>query len=276
MNELPAQESREERKKLFPNSKSKGTSSPLLRFLPLFFFAAVVVGVVLFVVFFGVDSLPGFGDKDSDGDSENLEWKEELLVNLRSMEISWGEDQISDWEEKEAYPFDYTIPYAAYESGRFTSRKPVLKVREEILYTDDFNVELYLHHFPEFIDTDPISDDLLMEVAGELVRASVILQEAEQQGFVELDDAVFNASGKEYLDRGALITEAEELLVLNSSSVITLEQISIWFYNTEIPEIGVEAAREIAEEKITSLRSQLADGELTFQQAPKTKNTRRE
>lgn len=201
------------------------------------------------------------------GETEEEPWNVEALQMLRGHQASWGKEEVADWEEKKTYPLEFTLPYALYEMPRFDPGKQVFKVGDEYLYTDDFNQSIFVHHYAVFTSVEEIPDAVLDETIEKLKAESILLQEAADRGYIELDEAVFNSSDKDYERRGLLVASAEQALQSNLVSEVAGETIAIWFYSVDPPDIGVEAAKEIAYAKMNALRDLVVAGDLTFEEA---------
>lgn len=64
-----------------------------------------------------------------------------------------------------------------------------------------------------------------------------------------------------------LINKAEEYFRTNGTSYISFEEISLWFYNTNPPSLGVEAAKNKLLPVIKQLRDDIVNNRITMEQA---------
>lgn len=200
-------------------------------------------------------------------ESTGPDWKEELVISLRTYEVDWTDEMSQDWQEKITYPIDYTVPYAAYETYRFEPGHQVMRIGTETIYTEDFNYQIFLHNFADFVSSDPVSEDVIVSAAQRILEDSVLLQESDILDVVELDESVFNSESKDFIVRADLVTTARDELPQRGLARTEGEQITVWFYNTEEPDMGVDAAEDIANGVISDLHDRLVAGTITFEQA---------
>lgn len=228
----------------------------------------VLVGVVLIALILAVVYFRFMNQEREDDHtgSEEQTLVQEVVGILRSYEEPWSSEDVAQWDEREGYPFDFLVSYVMYTIPRFEAGKEVMRVGDEVLYTDDFNYYLFLEKFSEYSARTVMDDETLEKMVRQLIDESVLLQEAHAQGWVVLDDSYFNAERKEYRVRNEMVTKAWERAE-EEESLYEGERIAIYFYNNYIPEMGLNAAKEIAFSKITSLHERLVAGTITFTEA---------
>jgi hypothetical protein len=192
---------------------------------------------------------------------------EQVVEVLRSYENRWGSEELALWEEKKEFPLDFVIPFMMYTVPRFEPGQEVMQVGEEQLYTDDFNHRLFVDYPQESAAEGEISAATLEQVFQSLVDDSMTLQKAAQEDWVTLVDTFYNNTEKDYSLRGSTIISAQEQAAKLAVATNTGEKITIWFNNIHPPEMGIEAAKEIALEKMQDIRERLLAGTLTFPQA---------
>ena len=135
----------------------------------------------------------------------------------------------------------------------------IAKVGSEYLYQKDLETELSY-------GPPNVTDEIKKQLTAKIIKDSIILQEAEKEGLVKLDNTVFNSPTKDYLKRIGLVAsirkKIEDKRALTSGSVI-----SLWFYNNQPASIGYDKGKQIAYDTITQLHDAVAAKQLTMQQA---------
>ena len=202
--------------------------------------------------------------REDTGKGEMEPWEEDLVAVMRSYEVEWDEDDVEIWQEWKTMPLELSLDYAFYQLPRFEYNHIVMKVGEENIYTQDFSYRLFVHHNKIFTSGAEISDEVLLDIAEEIIEGSVILQKGEDEGYNVLSEDVFNAVYKDYEARNILIYS-----ILDSvpEQEVSGEAIYAWFHNATAPEIGVSAAREYAEEIISDLHERISSEEITMEEA---------
>ncbi len=135
----------------------------------------------------------------------------------------------------------------------------IAKVGAENIYQIDLDMEI--SGYPMQINED-IKKLLLQKV----VKDSIILQAANAEKLIDLDESVFNSLQKDYIKRTKLVADARTIYENNQNS-ISGSVISIWFYNMQPGAVGYDKGKEIAFNKITTLHSNLKSKKITIQQA---------
>ncbi len=140
------------------------------------------------------------------------------------------------------------------------STSVLAKVGEENIYVRDLEHELESH--PQKNDAG-----IKQKLMDKLILDSQIIQGGGADGIVALDSTIFNSPDKDYRKRIKQI-EQIEAKVKSKSETIKGSIISIWFRNNDYigPE-GLERSKQIAFEKISALRTQIADKKITIEQA---------
>lgn len=136
----------------------------------------------------------------------------------------------------------------------------IAKVGEENIYQTDLDYELERH---------PQKDEpgIKKKLLDKLVLDSVILQGGAADGVITLDSSIFNSQEKNYVKRVNSVEQIKKKINdMNSSIKGTV--ISIWFRNNDyIGPQGLEKSKQIAFEKISSLRQQIVDKKITIDEA---------
>lgn len=149
----------------------------------------------------------------------------------------------------------------------------VVKIKNELIYKEDFQNELL--RSPSFSDEEKAKmasdvSTLKEKFLNKILRDSLILQGAASESLVTLTDDVYNSPSKDYRKRMDLVSSATEKLIEKKVSKITAERITLYFYNTNPPSVGLEKAKEMVQEKMGSLREKLVAGELDMVGAGET------
>ena len=135
----------------------------------------------------------------------------------------------------------------------------IARVGGEYIFKEDLDIEMA--NYP-----DPKDDNTKKMLTEKLVKDSIILQAGGKEKILAINPAVFNTQYKDYGKRISDIQAIEKNVNARTDQVAG-GVVSIWFHNMVIPEIGLERAKQIAFEKITSLRERVAKKEITIQQA---------
>lgn len=142
----------------------------------------------------------------------------------------------------------------------FLEEKIILKVGQEFLYQKDFELEWSYYPFH-----DEKAKKLLLE---KMIQDSKILQIAQKEGILTLDESIYNSPSKDYLKRVKKIQEIKKWLAKNTQS-IRGTIVSIWFLNDRVGPLGYKKAREIAWEKINKLHQEVTEKKITIDEAAK-------
>jgi hypothetical protein len=105
------------------------------------------------------------------------------------------------------------------------------------------------------------------QLLEKIINDSVALQSAEKEGWITLDETIFNSKNKDYFKRVDTIREIETKFA-QTKAPIKGNVLSIWFFNNDIPsKFGYEKGKEIAYEKITNLHTLVVRGDITIEEA---------
>lgn len=138
----------------------------------------------------------------------------------------------------------------------------IMKVGAEEIYQADYNYERSL--LPG-ADTAETKEQILNKIRDD----SVILQQGQKEGLIELNASIFNSPGKDYTKRVEAI-ENIRTQVESKSSAVKGSVISIWFRNNDyIGPKGLEGSKKIAYDKISALQKKIAAEQLTMLEAGK-------
>lgn len=146
---------------------------------------------------------------------------------------------------------------------------PILKVGEEILYQKDFDYILNLY-YPNEVKDNQITEEVVKKVLDILIADSVTLQEGQKNGYISLNDTVFNSAIKDMFARNTLIEAAKQKMNVEQVARISGEIISMWFNNETSyppPSIGIEAAKIKVKEKMDLYYQDVKSNQLSMYQA---------
>ena len=150
----------------------------------------------------------------------------------------------------------------ADEKAKFPPQKVIAQVGKETLYGQDLNYELSIY-FPEVYKSDePVPEEIKKKVLDQIIKDSLLLQSAADEGIIDLNEAVFNNLNKEYRARNILVNSIEEKANQKLVNWVKGELISIWFKNIYEPKMGLEAARQVTRAKMEGIYSRLKSGNL--------------
>lgn len=135
----------------------------------------------------------------------------------------------------------------------------IAKVGDELIYDSDLNYEL--SYYPASNDGEP--ETILFK---KLIEDSVLLQAAQEDGHITLDSSIFNSPTKDYAKRIETIMQLKEDIE-QSAATFEGSVISIWFHNQNPGPVGYERGKQIAQQEMNSLLSELTANRITMQQA---------
>lgn len=153
----------------------------------------------------------------------------------------------------------YQITRNNIPSNEVNDNKIILKVGHENIYQKDLDLEI--RSYPSINDVD--IKKLLID---KLIKDSVILQAAQDDGITKLDSTVYDSPFKNYAQRIELITAVKKKIEMKSDS-ISGAVVALWFYNRGPGRVGYERGKEIARETITKLHDDVVNKRLTIYQA---------
>lgn len=142
---------------------------------------------------------------------------------------------------------------------RYKAEEPIMTVGQETIYKKDLDNELA---------SSPNGDLLTLQetLIKKLITDSTVLQGAQSDGYITLNQAVFNSPNKDYSKRIKLVEEARNK-VISQADHLKGTIISIWFYNTQAGSVGYEEGKRIAYEKISLLQVKVKSGQMTIEEA---------
>jgi hypothetical protein len=163
--------------------------------------------------------------------------------------------------QKILYPESPTLQdnFSKKQNAENSLRKIVAKAGEENIYQKDLDIELL--YYP--MQKNAAAQKLLLE---KIAKDSIILQSAQNEGLVKLDESVFNSPQKDYLKRMKLVADVRKAIE-NKQDSISGNVISLWFFNTKVAAVGYDKGKEIALSKITDLYNGVKSKKITPQQA---------
>jgi hypothetical protein len=156
------------------------------------------------------------------------------------------------------------LPHRPYASnslglGSTDQNAVIAKVGEESLYQQDLNTELASYPHGDSSETR----NLLQQ---KITKDSIILQEGQKEGLVQLDGTVFNSPNKDYKKRITLVSQLKNA-IKNRQNNISGSVVSIWFFNDKAGDVGYDTGKEIAYDTIAHLYAQVKSKQITIQEA---------
>lgn len=103
------------------------------------------------------------------------------------------------------------------------------------------------------------------QLVGAVTERSVVLQEANKQGFVKVDDSLFNSGKNAALYETTYAKAAQS--IIDKSEKISVKGIMIFYYNTFPPKMGIEQAKQVTRAKMDKYHEDLVSGKITIDQA---------
>jgi len=146
--------------------------------------------------------------------------------------------------QKSGYPFD-TQPFEkGYQFQNLTITLEDLEKKFNLYYSNSPNARKEIKNWEH--------------IASLLTEEAILQNEAIKAGVLTPSD--------KFLDPKK-VNLAREYFEKEGTSYLSGEAISIWFYNTKPPAMGVEAAKRKTQQIIESLRSRIISGEISMSQA---------
>lgn len=128
---------------------------------------------------------------------------------------------------------------------------------------DEFYFQTDLEHYAKqnLVGIEDVNKD---EAYEWFLEESVILQGAENDGLIHLDESIFNNPYKDYDRRTRKVVKLRQTIEKQVVGGITVEALSVWFCNVNYgeyaSEYGVEAAKKLAKNKLENVRKKVLDG----------------
>lgn len=173
-------------------------------------------------------------------------------------------------QKKEPLNFRLQPQSTPYTPDRSTSKlllsaknpdDPIAKIGEETIYMKDFNYEN--SKYPAAPGTD--ANNLVLQ---RLIEDSIILQAAQKEKLITLNQTTFNSLNKDYTKRSQLLEKTKKDLQTQVNSLSGVV-VAIWFLNDYVGPLGYEKAKQIAFDKITKLNQDVKSKKITIFQAAK-------
>jgi len=142
----------------------------------------------------------------------------------------------------------------------------IATIGEEDIFGADFNYVLNTNYSAAIKNKSDLTEDIKTEIIDYLVEQSLILQNGARQNWITLSDDYFNSHDKNQAKRLEKVNQVMDQIKQNEKTV-SFSVISIWCQNVELPQIPLDQARTIAQDKITSLQQRITTGEITIEQA---------
>jgi len=105
---------------------------------------------------------------------------------------------------------------------------------------------------------DTSNESLWKEIAEKIVHEAALQDFASREGFLENISQNFDPGKAE---------QARTYFEQKGTNHVSGEVINLWFYNTEEPAMGVDAARAIQKERIDIIHAEIKSGKITMTQA---------
>lgn len=138
----------------------------------------------------------------------------------------------------------------------FVERKNNLVVGNVSLTVEDLNKRFSIF-YPESSEYTN-NPSLWREVAEKLVREASLQDYASKEGVLPNQPQKFDPTK---------VALALEYFETRGTNHISGEVLTLWFYNTTPPEMGLERARSLQEQRINDIRTKIESGQLTMEQA---------
>ncbi len=140
------------------------------------------------------------------------------------------------------------------------SPKIIARIGRENIYESDLDAEKKKYTENQLKSTNP---DILLQ---KLKIDSAILQKAEEEKLIKLENTFFGMPTKDYVLRLKKIEEVRDKI--NSlSSTIEGEIVSLWFMNVKPGKAGYEEGKKIAFAKMAELHNMVQSGEISMKEA---------
>ncbi len=126
---------------------------------------------------------------------------------------------------------------------------------------------LYQKNLDEEMDQQPLKDASVQKLVFErMINDSVALQAAQEEKLLTIDPTGFNTLNMNLTKRAAMVQEIKTA-VEKQSHQIAGTMVGVWFLNTHVSPLGLEASKKIALDKITPLQRAVKAKQMTIQQA---------
>lgn len=150
----------------------------------------------------------------------------------------------------------------AGQEVKFPAKDVIAQIGKETLFGEDLNYELKVY-FPQVLKTkDPVPEEIKNKALDQIVKDSILLQAAADEGVISLNEKVFNNQKKDQRQRNIMINSIEEKINKKLINWVKGEMISIWFKNIYEPKMGLTVARQVTREKMEAIYNDLTAGVL--------------
>lgn len=154
-----------------------------------------------------------------------------------------GQTNITSLNLNENHPSDYALA----------------QVGEEKIYQSDLDKETAVY--------PPLKNfDVMRFLLDKIATDSAILQGAQEDGLIKLDNSVFNSPNKDYYKRIKLVSQIKQD-INNQADSIQGSVVSIWFYNMNLGSLTYDQAKALAYTKIKKIHGQVKSGKMTIGEA---------
>jgi hypothetical protein len=147
-----------------------------------------------------------------------------------------------------------------------TEMEKIARVGKEYLFEVDLDQYAY-------INLKSVSEIDRNDATSALINESVLLQEGEKEGWIELDIVVFNNPFKDYIRRGELLSTVKDAFYEEKQAGILVEITNLWFYNGEMgsyaKEYGLDAAKKVARESMEDVYQEIVENGKSLEEASK-------
>lgn len=113
-------------------------------------------------------------------------------------------------------------------------------------------------------DINNNTDEIIIK---KLVQDSIVLQAASVDKLIGLDSGFFNSPTKDLVKRNQMLEKAVAAVKSQSITSMQGKVVSLWFYNSEEPQMGYEPAKQLATQIMTDLHNKVKTGQLSIDQA---------
>lgn len=147
----------------------------------------------------------------------------------------------------------------------FQSNDIIAKIGNENIYMTD--LEAYAKYQQKSVDE--LED--IEKAVNDLVDISILLQAAESQGWIKLDNEFFNSPSKDIPMRGEKVKEIREMFETSGKRGTVVESVALWWWNSRLGQLGVEQgvdiAKSFAREKIENVYDKVMGSGLSMKEA---------
>lgn len=144
-------------------------------------------------------------------------------------------------------------------NSKVTDAEQIMKIGDEVIYRKDLEYEIA--HYP-----DELSSEIDALLKNKIATDSMILQAAAADGYLQLNDEIYNSPNKNYRSRIQTIASVKSKIA-DDSGYVSGAGIFIWFMNNTPGPIGYEKGKELAYQTIQPIHQKVKKGEVSIKDA---------